>query len=152
MKALALLNGLLRNMMMKMKNKLLLLGVGLVVISVGYYLWIAKTAATGDGAVKPPSEPLVFNEQDIAGVREGLTKPFMQEVRRSLDAYRAKDEKWIAAHSWAFDEKNKTDVLAKLTEKELSSRFTPIGVQAGLMGGIEITLIFIDEPKRAYVA
>jgi hypothetical protein len=45
-----------------------------------------------------------------------------------------------------FDEKNDTNSLKNLTNTELSSRFTPINVEDGAMGGLIITLIFILWP------
>ena len=151
-----------------MKNKILILvTIGLVIIGIGYYFWFAKIVPPGvspdtnnvppetnnENVVQPPSEPLVLDEQTIAGVREGLTQPFMKEIRRSLDAVRANDKEWIDSHPWFSDEKlDKYNALKDLTEKELASRFTPFAVSQGLMGGLEVGVIFINEPKYVYTA
>jgi hypothetical protein len=128
----------------------------LIFVALNIYSQPAPVSERGEplneGAL-PPDKPLAMDEQDLTRIREGYEEPFMQEIRRSLDAYKVKDEEWIASHDWFFDEREgNVNILDELEEQELNSRFVPLSVESALTGGLNVTLLFVNVPDHAYTA
>lgn len=97
--------------------------------------------------------PYFLSEDGLPEMRLAIREPLFKEIRDSLSSFKSNDQDWIKSHGWFFDGvPGNPNVLDELSGVELASRFVPLFLTDGIMGGLHVTLIFIDSPKRAYTA